>query len=121
MNQEVQNDQINNILAKCWADASFKQQLLADPTAALKAEGIEIPTGYTVRVLENTDKVLNYILPPNPNADLSDSELEAVAGGKMSPKRNEQMYGPNGILPNDKVYEYNKGIFAKNGNTPIGF
>jgi len=82
MNQELQNDPINNILAKCWADASFKQQLLADPTAALKAEGIEIPAGYTVRVLENTDKVLNYILPPNPNAELSDAELESVAGGK---------------------------------------
>jgi len=84
MNQEVKNNQINNILAKCWTDASFKQQLLADPAAALKAEGVEIPAGYTVRVLENTDKVVNYVLPPNPNAELSDSELEAVAGGKMS-------------------------------------
>lgn len=82
MTQEVQNDPINNILAKCWADASFKTQLLADPTAALKAEGIEIPEGCTVRVLENTDKVLNYVLPPNPNAELSDAELESVAGGK---------------------------------------
>ena len=82
MNQDVQNDQINNILAKCWADASFKQQLLADPTAVLKAEGVEIPAGYTIRVLENTDKVVNYVLPPNPNAELSDSELESVAGGK---------------------------------------
>lgn len=82
MNQEVQNDPIKNILAKCWADASFKQQLLTDSAAALKAEGIEIPAGYTVRVLENTDKVLNYVLPPNPNAELSDAELESVAGGK---------------------------------------
>jgi hypothetical protein len=82
MTQEVQNDPINNILAKCWADASFKTQLLADPTAALKAEGIEVPAGCTVRVLENTDKVLNYVLPPNPNAELSDAELESVAGGK---------------------------------------
>ena len=87
MNQEVQNDPINNILAKCWADASFKQQLLTDPAAALKAEGIEIPAGYTVRVVENTDKVINYVLPPNPNAELSDSELESVAGGKGNPGR----------------------------------
>jgi hypothetical protein len=84
MNQEVKNNQINNILAKCWTDASFKQQLLADPAAALKAEGVEIPAGYTVRVLENTDKVINYVLPPNPNSELSDSELESVAGGKMT-------------------------------------
>jgi hypothetical protein len=82
MNQEVQNSQINNILAKCWGDENFKKNLLIDPTAILKAEGIEIPTGYTIRVLENTDKVVNYVLPPNPNAELSDSELEAVAGGK---------------------------------------
>lgn len=84
MNQEVQNSQINSILAKCWTDESFKQRLLTDTDTALKAEGVEIPAGYTVRVLENTDKVINYILPPNPNAELSDSELETVAGGKYS-------------------------------------
>jgi len=82
MNQDVQNDQINNILAKCWTDESFKQRLLTDTRATLKAEGVEIPAGYTVHVLENTDKVVNYVLPPNPNAELSDSELESVAGGK---------------------------------------
>ena len=85
MNQEAQSNQINSILAKCWADESFKQKLLADPATTLKAEGVEIPAGYTVRVLEHTDKVLHYILPPNPNAELSDSELESVAGGKGIP------------------------------------
>lgn len=84
MNQEVQNSQINNILAKCWADESFKQKLLANPAEVLKAEGVEIPVGYSVRVLENTDKIINYVLPPNPNAELSDSELESVAGGKAA-------------------------------------
>jgi hypothetical protein len=84
MNQEVQNSQINNILTKCWEDESFKQKLLADPTAILKAEGVEIPAGYTIQVLENTDKVVNYVLPPNPNFELSDSELEAVAGGLVA-------------------------------------
>lgn len=84
MNQEVKNDQINKIMAKCWADASFKQQLLVNPIAVLKAECVEIPAGYTVCVVENTDKVFNYVLSPNPNANLSDSELESVAGGKLN-------------------------------------
>lgn len=87
MSQEVQsnqNNQISNILAKCWSDTGFKQQLMADPTAVLKAEGVEIPAGFTIRVLENTDKLINYVLPPNPNADLSDAELESVAGGKVT-------------------------------------
>jgi len=84
MNQEAQSNQIDSILAKCWADESFKQKLLADPAMTLKAEGVEIPAGYTVRVLENTDKIINYVLPPNPNAELSDAELEAVAGGKAN-------------------------------------
>jgi len=84
MTQEIHKNQIDNIIAKCWVDASFKQQLLTDPAAVLQAEGVDIPYGYTVRVLENTGKVMNYVLPPNPNAELSDSELETVAGGKYS-------------------------------------
>jgi len=98
MNQEVQSNQINNILSKCWADASFKQKLLANPAEVLKAEGVEIPAGYTIQVLENTDKVVNYVLPPNPNAELSDSELEAVAGGKnISPVGGLLGQGGHGI------------------------
>ena len=84
MNQEVKSNQINNILAKCWADESFKQKLLANPTEVLKAEGVDIPAGYTVHVLENTDNIINYVLPRNPNAELSDSELDSVAGGKAT-------------------------------------
>jgi hypothetical protein len=97
MNQETQNSQINNILTQCWEDESFKQKLLADPTTVLKAQGVEIPPGYTVRVLENTSKVLNYVLPPNPNAELSDSELEAVAGGKNVPSPGLFGQGGHGI------------------------
>ena len=85
MSQEAITSQINAIVAKCWADESFKQKLLADSATALKAEGIEIPAGYTVNVLENSSKVINFVLPPNPNAELSDAELESVAGGKGNP------------------------------------
>ena len=81
MTQEAITSQIDAIISKCWTDESFKQKLLADSTNALKEEGMEIPAGYTVNVLENSSKVINFVLPPNPNAELSDAELESVAGG----------------------------------------
>ena len=88
MNQEAITSQINAIISKCWTDESFKQKLLADSATALKEEGMEIPAGYTVNVLENSSKVINFVLPPNPNAELSDAELESVAGGnKVPPER----------------------------------
>ncbi len=71
---------MGQIIAKCWADEGFKQRLLADANAALKAEGIEVPAGVSIKVVENTDKVINFVLPAKPNAVLSDSELEQVTG-----------------------------------------
>ncbi len=112
MNQEVQNSQINNLLAKCWADASFKQKLLADPTAVLKAQGIDIPAGYTVRLLENTDKIVNYELPPNSNAELSDLELEAVAGGKAP--------GPFGSSGHGVLSGIHSGAHSTSLSFPVG-
>ncbi len=72
--------QYQQLIAKCWADEAFKQKLLADPAATLKAEGIEIPAGVTVRVVENTARQFTLVIPPKPDA-LSDEALEGVAGG----------------------------------------
>ncbi|MEI6159265.1 MAG: NHLP leader peptide family RiPP precursor, partial [Roseococcus sp.] len=44
------------IIAKAWRDRAFKAELIANPAAALKAEGIDVPAGMAVTVLENTDK-----------------------------------------------------------------
>ena len=82
MTEEEQTQKINEILIKSWTDTDFKHKLFTDTTAMLKAEGIEIPEGYTVNVHENTGNSLHFVLPPNPNGELSDLELEAVAGGK---------------------------------------
>ena len=37
-----QDKTMSEVIAKCWADEGFKQRLLADPMATLKAEGLEI-------------------------------------------------------------------------------
>ena len=70
------------IIAKAWRDPAFKAELIANPAAALKAEGIDVPAGMTVTVVENTDKQFHLVLPPVPSDELSDEALDGVAGGK---------------------------------------
>jgi len=80
MDQKTQSKKMNQIIAKCWSDERFKQKLLTDPAATLKAEGVTVPEGVSVTALENTDKVLYLVVPAKP-MDLSDNELDNVAGG----------------------------------------
>jgi Nitrile hydratase, alpha chain len=73
--------EFGKIVAKAWRDPAFKAELIANPAAALKAEGIDVPAGMTVTVVENTDKQFHLVLPPVPTDELSDEALDAVAGG----------------------------------------
>jgi hypothetical protein len=73
--------EFGKIIAKAWRDPAFKAELIANPAAALKAEGIDVPAGMTVTVLENTDELFHLVLPPVPSDELSDEALDAVAGG----------------------------------------
>jgi Nitrile hydratase, alpha chain len=83
--QEEQAKKMGSVVAKCWSDESFKKRLLADPAATLKAEGVkfELPVGMTLKAVENTDNVYHIIIPPKP-AELSDEQLDKVAGGFSS-------------------------------------
>ena len=83
MNQEAQGEKMVQLIAKCWADEGFKHELLADPEATLKAEGVELPAGRSIKALENTDKVFHLVIPAKP-ADLSDEDLDKVAGGTIA-------------------------------------
>jgi hypothetical protein len=80
MEQEERNKKISQLIAKCWSDDGFKQKLLADTHATLKSEGMDVPAGMTVKAIENSDKLVHLVIPPTP-ADLSDDDLDKVAGG----------------------------------------
>ena len=59
-----------------------KKRLVADPKGVLAEEGIEIEQGYEIKVVEDTEKVSHLVLPPAPPpGELSESELDGVAGG----------------------------------------
>lgn len=72
---------IGEILIKCWEDENHKQKLLADANAVLEKEGIPIPVGVSIKVLENTATIKHYVLPSAPKKELSDADLDTVAGG----------------------------------------
>jgi Nitrile hydratase, alpha chain len=70
------------LVAKAWADDAFKKKLLTDPAGVLKEHGLVPPANMTIKVLENTDKVLNLVLPIKPAPEeLSEDELHRAAGG----------------------------------------
>ena len=71
------------IVARAWQDESFKQELLSNSRAAFEKEGISLPENFNVRVLEETPDTIYVVLPLQPSEaeELSDAELESVAGG----------------------------------------
>ncbi len=50
------------VVARAWSDATFKERLLADATAAAKELGIEGIEGHQMVAVENTESVHNVIV-----------------------------------------------------------
>lgn len=70
-----------SIVQRCSTDHTFRRRLLADPVAALKAQGIAVADGVELRILEDTDALRHLVIPARPSAELSDAALDAVTGG----------------------------------------
>ena len=72
------------LVAKAWTDPDFQQRLRAQPAAVLREEGVEVPAGTDVQVVDGavttrSANVLYFCLPPKP-ASL-DEELSLGSGG----------------------------------------
>ncbi len=76
--------QFGQLVAKAWADEEFKARFLSDPAAVLHEYGLPVPPGVELRAVENTDKVLYFALPLPPSDELSDEQLNQVAGGSSA-------------------------------------
>ena len=67
---------------KLRGDMDFRAEVEADPQSALAALGGGIPPSIDrVRVVEDTEDTVHFVLPPRPDGDLSDDELSGVSGG----------------------------------------
>ena len=77
---------LKTIIDKCYQDESFKQELLANPAAAIeKLSGKPLDLkGKRVVAVDQTDASTIFInIPANvEDMELSEAELETVAGGE---------------------------------------
>ena len=74
------------LIQRSLDDQSFRQRLLEDQRATIEEElGMSLPEGVEVRVVEETAQTIYLVLPGVSSAgeggELSDRELESVAGG----------------------------------------
>jgi hypothetical protein len=81
-------DPTSQIISRAMKDQAFRQELIANPNAVLERElGVPIPQGMTIYVHENTSTSRHLTLPAvsqvSSGQELSDAELEEIAGGRM--------------------------------------
>jgi hypothetical protein len=67
-------------------DEDFRRRLLEDPKAAVEQEmGAQLPEGVEVRAVEESQQTIYLVLPSasplGQGEEISDQELEQVAGG----------------------------------------
>jgi len=68
------------IVARAWADESFRERLKTDPHAAIaEASGITVPESIEIEVMEETPDRAYLVIPSN-RAAIADEHLD-VAGG----------------------------------------
>ncbi len=77
---ETPNEMRTKIVDKATGDADFRARLLGDPKGALERElGVTIPASLSIEVHEESGATAHLVLPPD--SKLSESDLQAVAGG----------------------------------------
>ena len=83
---------LQQVLSEAWSNPTFKQELIASPEAAIKkltGEFFELPEGKRLQVFDQSDAdVICLNIPQQPtmdNVELTDDELELVAGGFIMP------------------------------------
>jgi hypothetical protein len=92
INEQVEAKEIYvQAVQKAWESSEFKNQLIANPIQTLEellGSKVTIPSGKTLVVLEEADtrnrqpkSDETYLIIPENNYELTDVELETIAGG----------------------------------------
>lgn len=80
----TKHDLETRLIEKCWKDPQFRKEVLADPKGTFERHlGRPLPADLKIVIHEDSANTINLALPPTPTnaAELSDDDLEKVAGG----------------------------------------
>jgi len=72
------------IVALAWQDDDFRRKFVADPKGQFEQRlGTKLPASLKMTAHEENENSLHFVIPVKPKsaAELSDEELEKVAGG----------------------------------------
>ena len=98
------------LVKKAWKDPQYRRELLADPRSKLAQEvGAEVPRNFSFNVFEESREKMHLRIPvealqvqaeAEQDAELTDEELENVAGGTWNSFLNwlngaDQKFGPS--------------------------
>ena len=84
------------LVQRCWRDEAFRRALVADPAGTIAAHtGLEKASLPRIVVHEEPAGTWHIVLPPKPAkaGELSDEELERIAGGVSVVSQNPHPIG----------------------------
>lgn len=82
--KQSKNDFIFNLVKKAEEDMDFRDKLKNNPRETIEELlSISLPESIKILVHEDTREVVNIVLPPLKRDDLSEGELDLVAGGDV--------------------------------------
>jgi hypothetical protein len=75
------------IIGRAWKDDAFRKEFLGNPKATIeKYSGQKLPETCKVFAHESNENEIHFVIPKKPanaNDELSDGDLEKVAGGEF--------------------------------------
>lgn len=78
------------IIARAWNDEEFRRKFVADPKGQFEAHlGTKLPKTLTMTAHEETENSIHFVIPMKPQVtlgELSDEDLESIAGGRIGEK-----------------------------------